>query len=190
MDTTRASLLMRIKDMADSVAWREFVSLYRPMLVRFARARGLSTTDAEDVAQHCLAAITGHIEGFRYDPSRGFRKWLRTLANNRVRELARKRRESPAADADFEQPQRRERSPDAVWQQIWMEEHLNYCLGRIRQQVESKTYEAFHHCALDQWPVERVCRKLGMTADQVYVAKSRVTRMLGKMMTELLADTG
>jgi RNA polymerase sigma-70 factor (ECF subfamily) len=190
MDTTQASLLLRIRNREDSQAWREFVGLYRPMLVRFARARGLDSENAEDVAQHCLAAIAQHIERFEYDPSRGFRKWLRTLANNRVRELLRKHRESPADSADFNRPQHREQTPEAVWEQLWMEDHLDYCLRQISAQVEKRTYEAFHHCAIDQWPVERVCRELGMKADQVYVAKSRVTQRLGRMMRELLAETG
>ncbi len=189
MDTTRASLLLRIKDRADAPAWREFVDLYRPMLVRFARMRGLAGPDAEDVAQHCLEAVTRHIESFDYNPSRGFRKWLRTLANNRVRELGRKRGELPGDTHDFDRPQDREPTPESAWQQAWMIEHLNYCLRQIRARVEERTYNAFHRCAIDEQPVEQVCRELGMTPDQVYVAKSRVTRRLGKMMTELLADT-
>ena len=105
MDTTRKSLLLKIKNRDDSGAWREFVSLYRPILLRFARARGLDADSAEDVAQHCLEAIVRHINSFEYDPQKGgFKKWLRTLVNNRIRSLFRKKRELPAESAVFRRP--------------------------------------------------------------------------------------
>ena len=34
MNTTRASLLARLKDLDNTVAWQEFDGLYRPMLQR------------------------------------------------------------------------------------------------------------------------------------------------------------
>ena len=59
MDTTRASLLLRIKDTRNTHAWAEFDAIYRPMLYRFARARGLDDAAAEDLVQHC---IPDHLE--------------------------------------------------------------------------------------------------------------------------------
>ena len=38
MDTTRPSLLLRIRDRGDAGAWRTFDAIYRPMLYRFALA--------------------------------------------------------------------------------------------------------------------------------------------------------
>ena len=92
MDTTRATLLERIRDRADTNAWGQFDAIYRPMLMRFAQGRGLSLSQAEDVTQHCMAAVHKHIDEFEYDPSKGrFRGWLRTLVNNRVRDMGRLR---------------------------------------------------------------------------------------------------
>lgn len=190
MDTTRASLLVRVKNRDDFEAWRVFVDLYKPMLVRFARVWGLNQSDAEDVAQDCLASITKHIASFDYDPKRGgFKKWLRTIVNNRVRELRRKRRDCTADTGDFERPQQRERDPQEVFEQVWLQEHLRYCLTRIRSDVEPKTYDAFQHAAIDEWPVERICKVLSMTANQVYYARSRVTRRLRETMRDLLEGT-
>ena len=94
---TRASLLLRIKDRSDAQAWHEFDVLYRPMLNRFARSRGLNDADAEDVVQHCMMAVQKHIAHFEYDPTQGrFKGWLRTLVNNRIRNLLRDRKEALA----------------------------------------------------------------------------------------------
>ena len=46
------------------------------MLMRFAKGRGLDHAGAEDVTQHCMAAVSKHIERFDYDPRKGrFKGW-------------------------------------------------------------------------------------------------------------------
>ncbi len=67
MNTTRISLLLRIKDLKDADAWAEFDAIYRPILSRFAAARGLQEADVDDVVQHCMTAIHAHIKAFEYD---------------------------------------------------------------------------------------------------------------------------
>lgn len=97
MDTTRSSLLLRLRDEGDERAWVEFDAIYRPMLERFAAARGLRGPDVDDVVQHSMAAVHRRIRGFEYDPDRGrFKSWLRTLVNNHVRNRLRDRRERRA----------------------------------------------------------------------------------------------
>ncbi|MDF1845243.1 MAG: hypothetical protein P1U77_27860 [Rubripirellula sp.] len=49
---TRASLLLQVKAGDDPNAWDEFVAVYRPIVYRLARRRGLQDADAEDLAQH------------------------------------------------------------------------------------------------------------------------------------------
>ena len=51
---TRITLLNRIKDGADAVAWREFMALYGPVVYGFARRRGLQDADAADLMQEVL----------------------------------------------------------------------------------------------------------------------------------------
>jgi RNA polymerase sigma-70 factor (ECF subfamily) len=186
MDTTRASLLLRVRDRGDSLAWGEFDTLYRPLLKRYASARGLGADDAEDVAQHCLLTVARKIREFEYDPTRGrFRAWLRKLVNDHVSSVFRRRREQAARTGDFERPQEREPLPDEEWERIWLEEHLKYCMNLVRKQVAPQTFEAFYRVAIEDWPVERTCQELGMTANQVYVAKSRMTRRLQALMRDL-----
>lgn len=187
MQTTRASLLVRVKDKKDSAAWREFDGIYRPMLHRFATARGLDHASAEDVVQHCMAAIAGHIASFDYDPRKGrFKGWLRTLVNNRVRNLLRNRHEEVAESKDFKRDQQQEPSPEAVFDRLWMEEHLRHCLQLVRDEVGLSTIQAFQHYVVEEWPVERVCEEMKMTANQVYKIKWRVTQKLSEKMKELL----
>ena len=125
MDTTRPSLLLRVRDAGNAEAWRDFDAIYRPMLFRFARSRGLGDAEAEDVVQHCFTAVQHHIRSFDYDPSRGrFKGWLRTLVNNRVRSVQRARREGQAKTHVFDRMAAREDNPAEAFDRIWMDAHL------------------------------------------------------------------
>ena len=110
------------------------------------------------------------------------------LLKNQVRGLLRKRRERQAETGELRRPQNREPSPEQVWEKICLEEHVKYCLEKIRTDVQPKTYRAFQCSWEGHWPVERICQELGMSRDQVYVAKSRVTRRLREMMADLLGE--
>jgi RNA polymerase sigma-70 factor (ECF subfamily) len=182
--------LLRIRDRSDTEAWRTFDALYRPMLERFARARGLSADDAEDIAQQCLTAVADKITEFSYELAKGrFKSWLRTLVNNRVRNLLRDRHEEQARPADFQSVQQRETAPDAAFDQIWMEEHLWHCLRELRAEVDETTYLAFQHYVIEQWPVERVATTLGLSSNNVYTIKWRLTERIAAKMSELLDGT-
>src|SRR6187200_645124 len=79
--STNDSLLLRLKDTHDELAWREFLDLYTPMVCRYAQRRGLQDADARDVAQEVFALVSRAIGAFEYDPLRGrFRAWLGLLA--------------------------------------------------------------------------------------------------------------
>jgi hypothetical protein len=44
-----ASLLERLNDRSDSIAWRRLVDLYTPLIDAWLRRHGVSTEDAEDL---------------------------------------------------------------------------------------------------------------------------------------------
>jgi RNA polymerase sigma-70 factor (ECF subfamily) len=189
VDTTRPSLLLRIRDRGDAAAWQVFDSIYRPMLHRFALQRGLTTTDAEDVTQHCLAAIADHIGAFDYDPRRGrFKGWLRTLVNNRVRNLLRDRREKQPATGAFDALADESPAPEDEFERIWMQEHLWFCLRELRGQVDAVTYQAFERHVLQQQPAEQVCRDLSITPGNLYTIRWRLERKVAARLKELLDD--
>lgn len=190
MNTTRASLLIRIKDPSDSMAWRDFDAIYRPMLHRFATLRGLDHSAAEDVVQHCMVAIHEHIRGFEYDPKKGrFKAWLRTMVNNRIRNLHRNRHEDEAKTQDFKRGQDRELSPDEAFDKVWMEEHLRHAMQDLRREAGDTTYAAFTAYAIDARPVEEVCKEFDLSANQLYKIKWRLTQRLSEMMKELLGES-
>ena len=81
---TRESLLIRVRDPNDRDAWDQFVSIYRPVVYRLARLRGLQDADALDLTQRVLLSVSQSIE--KWQPREGvkFRSWLATVAKNAV----------------------------------------------------------------------------------------------------------
>ena len=189
VDPTRASLLQRVKNPRDENSWQEFFGIYQPLLYRYARSRGLSSDLAEELVQQCMTVLGQKMADFEYHPEKGgFKYWLRRLVNNKINDYFKKRRLPQADSADFRQQQHREATPDELWEQQWRKRHLKYCLELIRKDVAPTTYQAFEYHVLAEWPVEKVCKALNISADQVYTAKSRITRKLRQKMRELLGD--
>src|SRR5688572_19958390 len=98
---TRASLLGRLRDPSDQVAWREFIDLYAPLIYYYARKQGLQAADAVDLSQEVVTAVAGAVGRLEYDPRRGtFRGWLFTLVQRKLSNWRRGRRHRPQASGD------------------------------------------------------------------------------------------
>ena len=70
-NTTRVSLIVRIRDVDDAEAWSQFVDLYGPLLYRYGRRKGLQDSDAADLMQEVMREVSNSIGRFEYDPSVG-----------------------------------------------------------------------------------------------------------------------
>ena len=112
--------------------------------------------------------------------------WLRTLINNRFRDGLRKGQDQQARTSDYDKAQHREDAPEEFFEKIWMDEHLNYCLNRVRPEIDASTYEAFCKHVIEDRPAQEVCEELGMTANNLYKIKWRVTQKLQEQMSVLL----
>src|SRR5262245_61661715 len=91
MHPTPASLLERLRRPGERKAWARLVAIYTPLLWSWAGRTGLQASDAADLIQAVFVTLLRTLPGFHYDSSRSFRRWLRTLAANRWRDLCRRR---------------------------------------------------------------------------------------------------
>src|SRR4051794_13876791 len=99
MAETRTTLLRRVRDPTDADAWREFVTLYRPLLRAYVLKKGLAGSDADDVVQEVLVRLLKALPGFELARRRArFRTWLWTVTSNALADGVGCRRRRDAAE--------------------------------------------------------------------------------------------
>ena len=191
MRTTRVSLLLRVKDPTDTKAWYEFHGLYAPLLYNYARSRGLTYADAEEIRDQCLEVIANKIGAFEYDRSKGgFKCWLYRIASCKVIDMLRKSRNKRADTRAMRMLTAEEPSSGELWDKHWRDEHLKFCVQQARDTVSEKNYRAFHMLLFDGCAVPDVCEALGLNTNQVYKAKSRVLQRVREVLDQLGTGDG
>jgi RNA polymerase sigma factor (sigma-70 family) len=178
---TRISLLLRLRDSQDDLAWGEFVELYAPLIYDFACKQGVQDADAADLTQEVLRAVARAIKRFEYDSQRGtFRGWLFTLVRNKLRNfLVRRKRYSQGSGdsavqkllAEHPAPQENE---EEVWERECERRRFNWAAERVRGEVQDSTWQAFWRTAIEGQSGQEVADALGLRVASVYVAKGRV----------------
>lgn len=192
--TTRASLLLRLRDARDEEAWRQFVDLYAPLVHAYLRNRGLQDADAADLTQDALRAISGAVGRFDYDPDRGsFRGWLFTIVRNALRNFLNSPRRREQGAGDTGAARRLEEHPAPEESAEWEREHHRHLLAAaarvVRAEVQETTWLAFWKTSVEGQEVKAVAAELGVSVASVYLARSRVMARLKEQVLLLEGDS-
>lgn len=185
---TSTTLLRRLRDVSDADAWDDFVNRYSPRVFEWCRRNSLQDSDAADVTQQVLLKLVTAMRSFEYNQQRGtFRAWLKTVTTNAVRDLGRQwqnRNIRVAGDTVTAEQLNSICDPKALnelserIEAQYREELLREAEARIKIRVKEETWDAWHKTAVEQQKVADVATAVGMTVAEVYVAKSRVNKML------------
>ena len=187
---TRPSLLIRVRDPADKAAWQEFVEIYRPVILRLARQKGMQAADAEDVAQEVLAAVAKAVEQRAHDSTRArFRTWLNRVANNAIlNALTRGRPDRGSGDSALQAVLNQHEShtgPDSDLLRLeYRREVFRWAARHVREEFHQDTWVAFWLTAIEGRPVEVVAKELAKNPGAIYAARSRVIRRIQEKVTE------
>jgi RNA polymerase sigma-70 factor (ECF subfamily) len=191
LPTTRVTLLARLRqDPTDQAAWGVFVESYGRHIYRWCRQWKLQDADAEDVTQDILLKLARKMRAFAYDPSRSFRGWLKTVAHHAWRDFVDSPRRGQPAAGDgqvWELMQTLAAREDLIQklQAAFDHELLEAAKVRVRLRVAPHTWEAFRLVALEGLPVAEVASTVRMQVAMVYVAKSKVQKMLQEEIQKL-----
>jgi RNA polymerase sigma factor (sigma-70 family) len=183
LPTTSATLLGRLRhDPLNNAAWDEFVDHYGRHIYRWCRRWNLQDADAEDVVQDILLKLARKFRDFAYDPSSSFRGWLKTVAHHAWRDFVdgKGRGRAVAGDGIWEMLHSVEAREDLIQklEEAFDHEFLEVAKVQVRLRVAPHTWEAFRLVALEGLPAEEVAAKVNMQVAMVYVAKSKVQKML------------
>ena len=181
-DTTHLSFLLRLRDRADKLSWQEFHERYGRLLYRYARARGASHADAEDVVQDVELYLFKAVDGLEYDARKGrFRAYLRAAVVHAMGRRASQEARQPVGldprKLDYLTSEK-DASADARWQREWQLHRLRWAMRCVAGGFEPTTLKAFEMHVLAGRSVAETADKLGISKASVYQAKSRVLKRL------------
>jgi RNA polymerase sigma-70 factor, ECF subfamily len=190
---TSLSLLERIRN-GDNSGWQRVVDLYTPLARHWCRRWGVQGADADDVLQEVFRAAAANIAGFRRDRAGDtFRGWLRAITRNRVLAFFRGRQDQPAAAGGSEAQQRLQEIPelgcDDPEDPVETEQFsllVRRAMVQLRGEFQAKSWQAFWRTTVDQQPSSEVGAELGMSANAVRMAKSRVLHRLREELGDLV----
>jgi RNA polymerase sigma factor (sigma-70 family) len=178
--TTRASLLLRLRDPQDGGAWGEFVDLYAPLVYGYLRRQGLQDADAADLCQDVLLAVAGAVGRLEYDRAKGaFRNWLFTVVRRKLANWRRDQKNRPnggdgGATHQLLEQYTEPEGGQAEWEAQWEERLFAWACEQVRGDVTEATWKAFWRTAVDDQPGKQVAADLGLSVAAVYRARSRV----------------
>lgn len=185
MQETSLSLLKRLKQRADSQSWDRLVALYSPLLHHWLNYYSIQASDADDLVQEVLATLTTELPTFDHNGRPGaFRAWLRTTLVHRVRNYWRSRARRPRATGGSSIDQRLAalEDPATALTRKWNREHdrhvLRCLLAAVESEFEATTWQAFRRFALEGTKARLVAQELNISANAVFIAKSRVLQRL------------
>jgi len=187
---TRRSLIVKLRDPADTTAWREFVAIYEPLIYRLARRKGLQDADAHDLGQEVFRAVAGAVD--RWDPARGsFRGWLSRIARNLLinfvtRGQSRLRGSgATSVQALLEAQPAVDPSATALFEAKYRMQVFHWAAEEVRGQLAPTTWQAFWQTAVQGRPPDEVAADLCLSVGAVYVARSRVLARLRRRIEQL-----
>ncbi|MGP0068740.1 MAG: RNA polymerase sigma factor [Isosphaeraceae bacterium] len=180
---TSLTLIVRVQqNPADLQAWDEFVQRYHPIIRAWCLRWGSQPSDADDVAQQVLLKLLSAMKKYHYDPTPGFRGWLKTVTHNAWVDFVGSRRRMPGRDhdrlasivdshdayADLE-----EQMENALEQEL-----LELAMHRVERRVKPLTWEAFRLTHVENLSGAAAAERLNIPVSQVFVAKHRVLKLL------------
>lgn len=186
---TQPSLLVRIRDVRDAGAWRQFVEVYAPLIYGFLRKQGLQDADAADVAQDVLRSVAQAIGQWDYDRQRGtFRGWLLSVVHSRLTDFHRRQQRHHAAvhaAADRAQPTS---ESSAEWDRDYERQLFHAAASQVRGDFSESSWQAFWLAAVEGKPAQDIAKQLDITPAAVYLAKARVMARIRQQLELLTGE--
>jgi RNA polymerase sigma-70 factor (ECF subfamily) len=184
---TPASLLERLRQPEDQEAWSQLVRLYTPLLYHWAFRLGLRGEDAADLVQEVFTVLVRKLPEFEYDQRKSFRAWLRTIIQNRWRDLRRRRAAGPVEMGDAALPHLADDDDVDAFTEAEYRRHLAVrALQLMQAEFQPATWKACWEQVVEDRPAAEVAAELGMTVNAAYLARSRVLARLRQAMIGLL----
>ena len=184
--TTHPSLLLRLRNVSDHAAWREFDSQYGELLVRFCISQGLPFSDAEDVRQAVMLSLSKAMPKFQYAPERGrFRGYLGQVVRHAISNFRRQNCPigTPTPLDSVVPAGAGHHGLDDHWEREWMHHHYRRAMHTIRATQDPRSVEAFEMLVTGR-SAQEVAAESGFSEEAVHKIKQRMRDRLTAIIHE------
>lgn len=187
---TSETLIARVKDPTDAVAWNNFVAIYQPVIYRMARRRAMQDADAQDLTQKVLLAVSQAIG--RWEPGGDrppFRAWLATLARNAILNALTRRQPDTGSGSThtFELLNAQASDDPQTTSELLLESRrqiLRWAIEYIRHEFSDATWRMFWETAIAGRTVSEVAAECDRSLGAVYMARFHIMRRLKEKVDE------
>jgi RNA polymerase sigma-70 factor (ECF subfamily) len=189
--STRSSVLKAVADTGNEAAWRRLFDLYAGFVFSIARSKGLNDADADDIVQAVFADLARNLPSFKYDREKGrFRAYLSALTRWRINDRLRSGKRDVELKASFMEDAKALMSADDedFEEREWQSAALEEALRRIKPDVQSAHYAAFVASAVEGQDTETVARLHGISIDNLYQIRKRLTAKLREAVKQVLEE--
>ena len=185
--TTSTTLLANLAEREsgiDQAEWNRFFSLYYPVMVEFARARGAGD-DSEDVVQEVFADLVKVFQTGRYARGKGrFKSYLATMLRNELISRFRRMQAKSRVDGRARTPRTPLPAPPAApsaddmptWNLARHRAAVEHVLTRTA--ISEQSRQIYRELLTTGDSCAKVARRMHLSAATVRQVKSRVSRMI------------
>lgn len=187
---TSESLILRIRDPQDALAWSQFMAIYEPVVYRLSRRRGLQHADAEDLCQQVFLSVAKAVEAWEaHQGGPRFRNWLGRITRNAI--LNAMTRAKPDCSTGMSSVQDMLLSiPDggdmttAILNESRMEAY-RWAARQVQTEFSASTWTMFQETTIGGRSIVDVAKSLGSSSGAVYVARCRVMQRIKDKVNEV-----
>ena len=190
-ESTRSSVLRAVADTENESAWNRLFDLYAGFVYSIARSKGLNDADADDVVQVVFTDLARNLPTFQYDRAKGrFRSYLAGLVHWRVTDRLKAGKRDMELKANFLEEAQSFTSPDddGFAEREWQAAALEEALRRMKPDIKPEHYAAFVASAVEGQDTETVMRLYGISSDNLYQIRKRLTMKLRETVASVLAE--
>ena len=189
---TNPSLILRIKDPQNAVAWNELIAIYRPVIYRLARRKGLLHEDAEDLVQGVFMSVAKAIDRWEHGGGQPrFRNWLGKIARNAIVNAITRVKPDRATGASSVMQALASLPYEAdTTRALIVEcrlEAIRWAAREIQSKFSDATWAIFQSIAIEGRPAPEVAQVFQRTIGAVYAARCRVAARLREKVLETSA---
>jgi RNA polymerase sigma factor (sigma-70 family) len=146
-----------------------------------------------------MFALIKHIAGFKYDPAKGsFKTWLLNMTRWRIVDQFHKRlpvsnnqraEDSTTGTSIIDKViDPKSEDLDAAWNVDWEKTVFAAAVQNMKKRADPRKYQIFDFYVRKEWPAEKVASTFGVSVEQVYLAKHRLTEMIKEEVKRMERD--